>query len=108
MAEKDKNGTPTDLSGDGVEAITSNLWRLLADVFALVREDQELSLAHQRAPLSRLSPAARRTGESDFRHNGSDRGTRAENRGDNDSFDSDIAKNQRLKYNNKENVARWK
>src|SRR5437764_6213198 len=35
MAEKDKKGTPTDLSGDGVEEITSNLRRLLADVFAL-------------------------------------------------------------------------
>jgi starvation-inducible DNA-binding protein len=35
MANKDKTATPTDLSGDGVEEITSNLRRLLADVFAL-------------------------------------------------------------------------
>src|SRR5438093_13274747 len=35
MANKDKTATPTDLSGDGVEEITSNLRRLLADAFAL-------------------------------------------------------------------------
>jgi starvation-inducible DNA-binding protein len=35
MANNDKTATPTDLSGDGVEEITSNLRRLLADVFAL-------------------------------------------------------------------------
>jgi starvation-inducible DNA-binding protein len=33
--EKDTKGTPTDLSGDAVEEISSNLRRLLADVFAL-------------------------------------------------------------------------
>jgi len=32
---KDKTATPTDLSGGAVEEITSNLRRLLADVFAL-------------------------------------------------------------------------
>src|SRR5262252_4769471 len=35
MAIKDKTAAPTDLSGDGVEEITSNLRQLLADVFAL-------------------------------------------------------------------------
>src|ERR1700758_2449935 len=35
MANKDKTASPTDLSGDAVEEITSNLRRLLADVFAL-------------------------------------------------------------------------
>src|ERR1700746_951269 len=35
MANKDKTATPTDLSGDAVEEISSNLRRLLADVFAL-------------------------------------------------------------------------
>src|SRR5918992_1876964 len=35
MAEKNSKGTPTDLSGDAVEEISSNLRRLLADVFAL-------------------------------------------------------------------------
>src|SRR5881397_516979 len=35
MATKDKTATPTDLSGNAVEEITSNLRKLLADVFAL-------------------------------------------------------------------------
>src|SRR2546428_13865639 len=35
MAKNDKTAAPTDLSGDGVEEITSNLRRLLADVFDL-------------------------------------------------------------------------
>jgi quercetin dioxygenase-like cupin family protein len=35
MREKNSKGTPTDLSGDAVEEISSNLRRLLADVFAL-------------------------------------------------------------------------
>jgi quercetin dioxygenase-like cupin family protein len=35
MSEKNSKGTPTDLSGDAVEEIPSNLRRLLADVFAL-------------------------------------------------------------------------
>src|SRR3954452_24179153 len=35
MAETDTKGRPTDLSGDAVEEISSNLRRLLADVFAL-------------------------------------------------------------------------
>ena len=34
MGEKDTKGTPTDLSGDAVEEISSNLRRLFADVFA--------------------------------------------------------------------------
>ena len=35
MSEKNSKGTPTDLSGDAVEEISSNLRRLVADVFAL-------------------------------------------------------------------------
>ncbi len=35
MVKTDKTATPTDLSGDAVEEISSNLRRLLADVFAL-------------------------------------------------------------------------
>ncbi len=35
MADKTTKRTPTDLSGDAVEEISSNLRRLLADVFAL-------------------------------------------------------------------------
>ena len=35
MGEKDTKGTPTDLSGDAVEEISSHLRRLLADVFVL-------------------------------------------------------------------------
>src|SRR5918992_1715394 len=34
MSEKNSKGTPSDLSGDAVEEISSNLRRLLADVFA--------------------------------------------------------------------------
>ena len=35
MSEKNSKGTPTDFSADAVEEISSNLRRLLADVFAL-------------------------------------------------------------------------
>jgi len=35
MVTNDTTATPTDLSGDAVEEISSNLRRLLADVFAL-------------------------------------------------------------------------
>ncbi len=35
MGQKDTKGTPTDLSGDAVEEISSSLRRMLADVFAL-------------------------------------------------------------------------
>jgi starvation-inducible DNA-binding protein len=35
MATKDRTATQTDLSGNAVEEISSNLRRLLADVFAL-------------------------------------------------------------------------
>src|ERR687892_2927033 len=35
MATNDTTATPTDLSGDAVEEISSNLRRLLADVLAL-------------------------------------------------------------------------
>jgi quercetin dioxygenase-like cupin family protein len=35
MGEKNSKGTPTDLSGDAVEEISSTLRRLVADVFAL-------------------------------------------------------------------------
>src|SRR5215510_6091799 len=35
MAEKNIKGTPTDLTGNAVEEISSNLRRLLADVFTL-------------------------------------------------------------------------
>jgi quercetin dioxygenase-like cupin family protein len=36
MSEKNSKGAPTDLSGDAVEDISSNLRRLLAELFALV------------------------------------------------------------------------
>jgi hypothetical protein len=35
MSEKNSKGAPTDRSGDAVEEISSNLRRLLANVFAL-------------------------------------------------------------------------
>ena len=52
MAEKNIKGTPTDLSGNAVEEISSNLRRLLADVFYPLREDEEFPLAYEWAPLS--------------------------------------------------------
>jgi starvation-inducible DNA-binding protein len=103
MAEKNTKGTPTDLSGDAVEEISGNLRRLLADVFA-VREDEELSLAisgrHFRdyhllldeqatqifAITDPIAERARKIGGTTIRSI------------------SDIARNQRLKDNNKESI----
>ena len=48
--------TPTDLSAEATRDIAGAMNAILADVFALYSEDQELSLAHERATLSRLSP----------------------------------------------------
>jgi starvation-inducible DNA-binding protein len=105
MAEKDTKGTPTDLGGDAVEEITSNLRRLLADVFALyVRtknfhwhisgrhfRDYHLLLDEQAAQIFAITDAiaerARKIGGATIRSI------------------SDIAHNQRLKDNNKESVS---
>jgi starvation-inducible DNA-binding protein len=104
MAEKDKNGTPTDLSGDAVEEISSNLRRLLADVFALYVKtknfhwhisghhfrDYHLLLDEQATQIfaitDTIAERARKIGGTTIRSI------------------SDIAKNQRLKDNNKESV----
>ena len=51
MSEKNSMGTPTDLGGNAVKAISSTLPRLLAG-FCAVREDEELSAAYQRSALS--------------------------------------------------------
>jgi hypothetical protein len=48
--------TPTNLSVEATRDIAGAMNAILADVFALYSEDQELSLAHERATLSRLSP----------------------------------------------------
>jgi starvation-inducible DNA-binding protein len=105
MAEKDKNGTPTDLSGDAVEEISSNLRRLLADVFALYVKtknfhwhisgrhfrDYHLLLDEQATQIFAITDAiaerARKIGGTTIRSI------------------SDIARNQRLKDNNKEGVS---
>jgi starvation-inducible DNA-binding protein len=105
MAEKDTKGTPTDLSGDAVEEISSNLRRLLADVFALYVKtknfhwhisgrhfrDYHLLLDEQAtqvfAMTDTIAERARKIGGMTIRSI------------------SDIAKNQRLKDNNKENVS---
>jgi starvation-inducible DNA-binding protein len=105
MAEKDTKGTPTDLSGDAVEEISSNLRRLLADVFALYVKtknfhwhisgrhfrDYHLLLDEQAtqvfAMTDTIAERARKIGGTTIRSI------------------SDIAKNQRLKDNNKENVS---
>ena len=106
MANKDKTATPTDLSGDGVEEITSNLRRLLADVFALYVKtknfhwhmsgqhfrDYHLLLDEQATQIfamtDTIAERARKIGGTTIRSI------------------SDIAKNQRLKDNNKEGLLR--
>src|ERR1041384_6351201 len=105
MAQKDKTAAPTDLSGDGVEEITSNLRRLLADVFALYVKtknfhwhisgrhfrDFHLLLDEQATQIfamtDTIAERARKIGGTTIRSIG------------------DIAKNQRLKDNNKESVS---
>jgi starvation-inducible DNA-binding protein len=105
MAEKNSKGTPTDLSGDAVEEISSNLRRLLADVFALYVKtknfhwhiggrhfrDYHLLLDEQATQVFAMTdPIAERTRKIG--------GTTIRSI-------SDIAKNQRMKDNNKENVS---
>jgi starvation-inducible DNA-binding protein len=105
MAEKDTKETPTDLSGDAVEEISSNLRRLLADVFALYLKtknfhwhisgrhfrDYHLLLDEQATQIfaitDTIAERARKIGGTTIRSI------------------SDIAKNQRLKDNNKESVS---
>jgi starvation-inducible DNA-binding protein len=105
MAEKSTKGTPTDLSGDAVEEISSNLRRLLADVFALYVKtknfhwhisgrhfrDYHLLLDEQATQIfaitDTIAERARKIGGTTLRSI------------------SDIAKNQRLKDNNKESVS---
>jgi starvation-inducible DNA-binding protein len=104
MATKDKPETPTDLSGDAVEEISSNLRRLLADVFALYVKtknfhwhisgrhfrDYHLLLDEQATQIfaitDTIAERARKIGGTTIRSI------------------SDIANNQRLKDNNKESV----
>jgi starvation-inducible DNA-binding protein len=105
MGEKDDKGIPTDLSGDGVEEISSNLRRLLADVFTLYVKtknfhwhisgrhfrDYHLLLDEQAtqvfAMTDTIAERARKIGGTTIRSI------------------SDIARNQRLKENNKEGVS---
>jgi starvation-inducible DNA-binding protein len=105
MVTNDKTATPTDLSGDAIEEITSNLRRLLADVFALYVKtknfhwhisgrhfrDYHLLLDEQATQIfaitDTIAERARKIGGTTIRSI------------------SDIAKNQRLKDNNKESVS---
>jgi starvation-inducible DNA-binding protein len=105
MAQKDKTAAPTDLSGDGVEEITSNLRRLVADVFALYVKtknfhwhisgrhfrDYHLLLDEQATEIfamtDTIAERARKIGGTTIHSI------------------SDIAKNQRLKDNNKDGVS---
>ena len=100
-----KTATPTDLSGNAVEEISSNLRRLLADVFALYVKtknfhwhmsgqhfrDYHLLLDEQATQIfamtDDIAERARKIGGTTIRSI------------------SDIAKNQRLKDNNKEGVS---
>src|SRR5277367_522266 len=50
-------------------------------------ENQELSLAHERSPLPRLPPAARRAWRPDIRDDGPDRGTGSQDRRNNIALD---------------------
>ncbi len=105
MGQKDKTAAPTDLSGDGVEEITSNLRRLLADVFALYVKtknfhwhisgrhfrDYHLLLDEQATEIfamtDTIAERARKVGGTTIHSI------------------SDITKNQRLKDNNKDGVS---
>src|SRR2546429_2325486 len=105
MTQKDTKGTPTDLSGNAVEEISSNLRRLLADVFALYVKtknfhwhisgrhfrDYHLLLDEQATQIfaitDTIAERARKIGGTTIRSI------------------SDIARNQRLKDNNKESVS---
>lgn len=102
MAKNDTAATTTDLSDNAVEAISSNLRRLLADVFALYVKtknfhwhvsgrhfrDYHLLLDEQATQIfamtDTIAERARKIGGATIRSIG------------------DIAKNQRLKDNNKE------
>src|SRR2546426_10159532 len=105
MVKNDATATPTDLSGDSVEEISSNLRRLLADVFTLYVKtknfhwhisgrhfrDYHLLLDEQATQIfamtDTIAERARKIGGTTIRSI------------------SDIAKNQRLKDNNKESVS---
>jgi starvation-inducible DNA-binding protein len=105
MVTNGKTETPTDLSGDAIEEISSNLRRLLADVFALYLKtknfhwhisgrhfrDYHLLLDEQATQIfgmtDTIAERARKIGGTTIRSI------------------SDIAKNQRLKDNNKESVS---
>src|SRR5262245_8635534 len=105
MTAKNAKETPTDLSGDAVEEISSNLRRLLADVFALYVKtknfhwhisgrhfrDYHLLLDEQATQIfamtDTIAERARKIGGTTIRSI------------------SDIAKNQQLKDNNKEAVS---
>ena len=105
MTQKDTKGTPTDLNGDAVKEISSNLRRLLADVFALYVKtknfhwhisgrhfrDYHLLLDEQATQIfaitDTIAERARKIGGTTIRSI------------------SDIARNQRLKDNNKESVS---
>jgi starvation-inducible DNA-binding protein len=105
MAERNTKETPTDLSGNAVEEISSNLRRLLADVFALYVKtknfhwhiggrhfrDYHLLLDEQATQIfamtDTIAERARKIGGTTIHSI------------------SDIAKNQRLKDNNKEGVS---
>ena len=105
MAKNDRTAMRTDLSGDGVEEISSNLRRLLADVFALYVKtknfhwhisgrhfrDYHLLLDEQATQIfamtDTIAERARKIGGATIHSI------------------SDIARNQRLKDNHKEGVS---
>jgi starvation-inducible DNA-binding protein len=105
MAKNDTSATRTDLSGDAIEEISSNLRRLFADIFTLYVKtknfhwhingrhfrDYHLLLDEQATQIfamtDTIAERARKIGATTIRSI------------------SDIARNQRLKDNNKEAVS---
>src|SRR5918999_5582129 len=104
MANKDKTATPTDLNGDGVEEITNRLRRLLADVFALYVKTKNFHW-HMSGPHFRDYHLLLDEQSTQIFAITDDIAERARKIGGTTIHSiSDIAKNQRLKDNNRDAV----
>ena len=101
---KGTTDTASDLGSMAVEKISQSLRPLLADVFAHLPEDQELSLAHERPTFPGLSSAPGRTRRSALRHDRRYRRAHRKLGGTTLRSISDISKHRRLKDNNADSV----
>jgi starvation-inducible DNA-binding protein len=105
MSEKNPKGIPTDLSGNAVEEISSNLRRLLADVFALYLKTKNFHW-HMSGPHFRDYHLLLDEQSTQIFAMTDDIAERARKIGGTTIHSiSDIAKNQRLKDNNRDAVA---